>query len=372
MSGGMCPGDEAELAELVRGANAPLSIGGGGTRGLGLAGTPLATGGLAGITLYDPGALTIVAKAGTPLADVAAALRAERQRLAFEPPDWRGLLGTTGEPTLGGMVATNASGPRRVQGGACRDVLLGVRFVDGAGTIVKNGGRVMKNVTGYDLVKLMAGSYGTLGVLTEASFKVLPIPEACATVRLYGLDDQRAVSAMARAMGSPFDVTGAAHFPGGATLLRLEGFAASVAYRAVQLRQVLAEFGNPEIDDREATVTADWAAVRDVSRFAGLPGDVWRLSVKPSDAPGLVARAGAEQVIYDWAGGQIWALLEPGSDLRARLGTFGGHATLVRAAPNTRARLGMFQPLPAALATLSRGLRARFDPRGIFNPGLMD
>ncbi|MEM7711725.1 MAG: FAD-binding protein, partial [Pseudomonadota bacterium] len=193
----MRPETEAELAEIVRGANAPLSVRGGGTRHVPAAGEPLTVSGLTGITLYEPGALTLVARAGTPVAEVEAALAAEGQRLPFEPMDHRGLLGTEGAPTIGGAVAMNVSGPRRVQAGACRDSLIGVRFVDGEGTVVKNGGRVMKNVTGYDLVKLLAGSRGSLGVLTEVSFKVLPAAATQATLRLDGLKVADAVRAMA-------------------------------------------------------------------------------------------------------------------------------------------------------------------------------
>ncbi len=366
----MQPETEEELSATVAGARGPLRIVGGRTRPIGrsIVGEVLDASGIAGIRLYEPGALTLVAAAGTPLAEVEAALDAEGQRLAFEPADWRGLLGTTGEPTLGGMVAANVSGPRRVQAGACRDALLGVRFVDGTGAVVKNGGRVMKNVTGYDLVKLMAGSWGTLGILTEVSLKVLPAPEAVATLVLEGLDDIRAVQAMTAALRSPYDLTGAAHGETG-TLLRIEGFAQSVAYRAERLAATLAPFGAVRLE-REATA-ALWRDVRDVALFQGAAGDVWRLSVKPSDAPGLVARSGARSVLYDWGGGLVWLLMPEGEDLRARLGAFAGHATLIRAADDVRARIATFQPEPAPLAAISAGLRARFDPRGILNPGLM-
>jgi glycolate oxidase FAD binding subunit len=207
------PETEADLAEIVRGANASLSVRGGGTRHVPAPGEPLTTAGLAGITLYEPGAMTLVARAGTPLAEIEAALSAENQRLPFEPMDHRGLMGTDGAPTIGGAVALNVSGPRRVAAGACRDSLIGVRFVDGTGTVVKNGGRVMKNVTGYDLVKLLAGSRGTLGVLTEVSLKVLPAAATEATLMLEGLSVPEAVRAMSAGLSSPFEVTGAAHDP---------------------------------------------------------------------------------------------------------------------------------------------------------------
>lgn len=363
---------EEELAEAVRDAGGPLRIRGGGTRDVGrpVVGEVLDVSGLSGITLYEPDALTLVARAGTPLAEVEAALAAEGQRLAFEPADWRGLTAARGEPTLGGMAATNASGPRRVQAGACRDAMLGVRFVDGTGAIVKNGGRVMKNVTGYDLVKLLAGSWGTLGILTELSLKVLPSPEAVATLVINDLDDRRAVQAMTSALVSPFDVTGAAHGQG-ATMIRIEGFAASVAYRTGRLVERLAAFGAVRVERDADAAGAMWRAVRDVAAFHGLPGDVWRLSVKPSDAPDLVARSQAQSALYDWGGALVWLLSPEGTDLRAMLGDFSGHATLIRAARRTRARVAPFQPEAPQLAAISASLRARFDPGGLLNPGLM-
>lgn len=367
------PATESELSEMLAGTKGPLRVVGGGTRPVGrpVAGEVLSVAGLSGIELYEPGALTIVAKAGTPLAEVEAALAAEGQRLPFEPMDHRALLGTTGAPTIGGVVAANVSGPRRIQAGACRDSLIGVRFVDGSGAIVKNGGRVMKNVTGYDLVKLMAGSWGTLGVLTEVAFKVLPAPEAAATLSLAGLSELQAVEAMAVALGSPFEVTGAAHLPEeGRTLLRIEGFATSVAYRAGRLADLMAPFGGVEVEEGAEAVARRWQAVRDVEAFAGQAGDVWRVSVKPTDGPGIAACIGG-RVMFDWGGGLIWALVPEGTDLRARLGAFAGHATLLRAAPETRGRIAPFQPEPAPLAAIAAELKRRFDPRGILNPGLM-
>ncbi|NNF92384.1 MAG: FAD-binding protein, partial [Boseongicola sp.] len=231
----MTPANETDLAEAVKSATGPLAIRGGGTRTVGRASDAqvLSVSEMSAISLYEPGALTLVAEAGTPLEEIETALSAENQMLAFEPMDHRPLLGTEGRPTIGGVVAANVSGPRRVQAGACRDFLLGVRFVDGAGSVVKNGGRVMKNVTGYDLAKLMAGSRGTLGVLTEVSLKVLPRPDTAAAVLLTGLSNKDAVRAMSEAMKSPFEVTGAAHVPVGldgdpVTMIRIEGFEESV------------------------------------------------------------------------------------------------------------------------------------------------
>ena len=369
----LSPATEAELSEIVAGATGPLRVMGGGTRAIGRAvvGEVVSVAGLRGVELYEPGSLTIVLRAGTPLAEVEAVLAAEGQRLPFEPMDHRVLLGTTGEPTIGGVVAANVSGPRRIQAGAARDSLIGLRFVDGSGTVVKNGGRVMKNVTGYDLVKLMAGSWGTLGVLSEVAFKVLPAPAAAACLSLAGLSDARAMAALAAALGSPFEVNGAAHLPqAGQTLFRIEGFATSVAYRAGRLADLLAPFGPVSVNENGAEVAAIWRDVRDVAGFAERAGDVWRVSVKPSDAPGLAERIGGE-VMFDWGGGLIWALVPEGTDLRARLGDFAGHATLIRADATTRARIAPFQPEPAPLAAIAAGLRAQFDPRGILNPGLM-
>ena len=363
----MTPDTEDELAEAIRTSNAPLSIRGGGTRGLVGGGEALSTASLTGVTLHEPGALTLVVKAGTPVATVEEVLEAEGQRLAFEPMDHRALLGTQGTPTIGGVIAGNVSGPRRIQVGAARDFALGVRFVDGSGQIIKNGGRVMKNVTGYDLVKLLCGSWGTLGVLTEISLKVLPKPESEATL---ALPEPRAASAVARmsaALGSPFDVTGAA-WTGDRTLLRLEGFGGSVKYRIGALTERLGT--DAEVLEGSES-TAAWQRIRDVSAFAEVPGDVWRVSVRPGDGPAVIERAEAEGVLLDWGGGLVWLRMPEGTDLRARLGGHAGHATLVRASAETRTRLGTFQPEAPAVAALSAGLRAKFDPRGILNPGLM-
>lgn len=369
------PANETDLADIMKGAAGPLKVTGGGSRPVGnpLDGTVLDMTGLNGVRLYEPGSLTLVAAAGTGLAEITSLLDRENQRLAFEPMDHRGLLGSTGESTIGGVVAANISGPRRIQVGACRDFLLGVRFVDGAGQIIKNGGRVMKNVTGYDLVKLMAGSFGTLGVLSEVALKVLPKSETQASLRLQGLDDARAIAALSAALGSPFDVSGAAHLPGRHSLIRLEGFTDSVAYRAAQLEALLARFGPVDII-HDATESAEmWRGIRDVSAFQHAKGDVWRISVKPSDGPsvGLRVAAIAGQVVYDWGGGLVWALVAEGTDLRAHLTGLQGHARIERASDATRKRLGAFAAENPVAGVLAQNLRRKFDPRQILNPGLM-
>jgi len=373
----LTPQTEAELAAIVAKAEASFRVLGGGTRPIGAASnaTGLTTRALSGVELYEPGALTLVVKAGTPLAEVEALLASEGQRLPFEPMDHRGVLGTTGEPTIGAVFAANVSGPRRIQAGAARDYLLGVRFVDGQGQVLRNGGRVMKNVTGYDLVKLMAGSFGTLGVLTEVALKVLPDTATTATLTLPDLEDAMAVKALSRALGSPFEVTGAAHRPSGPegrslTLLRLEGSEKSVAYRAAELTKVLEPFGNLQVMHDTASSAEIWRDIRDVAPFHNVDGDVWRLSVTPSDAPGVVAQIPGAKALYDWGGGLIWLLVPEGTPpekVRAPLAATGGHATLIRGA-NTGVA---FQPLDPTVQALQRGLRHKFDPRGVFNPGLM-
>ena len=352
------PTSESELCDCIRSANSPFDIRGGGTRRRPRDGTPLSTAKLTGISLYEPGAMTIVAGAGTPIAEIEAQLSKENQRLAFEPTDMTYLLGTTGQSTIGGVIATNASGPRRMAIGAARDHMLGVRFVDGQGRAIKNGGRVMKNVTGYDLVKLMTGSWGTLGVMTEVSLKVLPTPDTQATLTFQGLSDFEAIKLMSAALTTPYEVSGAAHLPGQGTYLRLEGFEEQVTYRTQALSKMLARMG-------EAIVTEfDWQTIRDAQPFHGRAGDVWRISLQPSKAAEVVAKLATAAHYYDWGGGLAWILGEPGYDLRADLTS--GHATCVRGAAV------MFHPQAAGIAKLSAGLRAQFDPRGLFNPGLME
>lgn len=361
----LTPTTEQDVAEMVRGANGSLTVRGGGTRSLETgAGEVISTAGMSGVTLYEPGALTIVAQAGTPVSEIEAVLAAENQRLPFEPPRMGPLLGRSGESTIGGVVAANASGPRRVQVGACRDSLIGVRFVDGHGDIIKNGGRVMKNVTGYDLVKLMCGAQGALGVLTEVSFKVVPGVAVETTLSLEVEDAAGAVAAMSAALGSPFEVSGAA-WSEGRVLLRLEGFADSVAYRVEELQAILAPFGAVSVSEGAASAEI-WKTVRDVTSFVDQPGDIWRISVRPSHAPGVVAALQPQQVMLDWGGGLIWARVPEGQDVRTALAGVSGHATRVKGAA------GPLRPVDApGVAALTAGLRAQFDPRGLFSGALV-
>ncbi len=391
MSEPLLPIDENEVADIVAvaaGRRTPLAIMGGGTRsGLGRpvqAAAALSTAELSGVTLYEPSELVISARAGTPLAEIEALLAENGQRLTFEPPDHRRLYGSSGEPTIGAVAAANLSGPRRIQAGAARDGLIGLRAVTGRGEVVKSGGRVMKNVTGYDLVKFLAGSYGTLAVLSEVTFKVLPAPETEATLVIEGLDDAAAVAALSAALGTPFSVTGAAHMPftsqrPGRTCIRLEGFAASVADRVERMRATPGPFAGAAVLD--ATETAElWHAIRDVDAL-GAPDEapVWRLSVKPTAAPALVEtlhRAFECRALYDWGGGLVWIAGGDGPDvgaeaIRSAVAAVGGHATLIRAPDDVRNAVDVFQPLAEPLMALTRKLKESFDPAGILNPGRM-
>ncbi len=399
MSTLITPQSETETAQIVRDAAAnktPLKIIGGGTRqalGHPVEGTPISTSKLSGITLYEPASLTIVVEAGTPLIEVESALAENNQHLPFEPADYRALLGSTGEPTIGGVVACAVSGPRRIQAGACRDSLIGVRFVNGEGEVIKSGGRVMKNVTGYDLVKLLAGSYGTLGIITQVSFKLLPAPEQTATILATGLDDKTAVETMSAALGSPFDISGVAHLPNGlvpndsdgepVTLFRLEGFEKSVNYRSQRLQELLSKYGSVTIENQPEYTQATWKGVRDVRAFAEKSGAVWRLSLKPGDSPSVVEKIRQKrpvEALYDWGGGLVW-LLTPAERnsgeeaIRAIVNEVGGHATLVRhsakgAGKESNVR-DIFHPQSAAIAIISAELRRKFDPHSILNPGRM-
>jgi glycolate oxidase FAD binding subunit len=383
------PTDEKQLAEIVSAALAheePLEVvAGGSKRGLG---RPMQTphtldvSGFAGIRNYEPEELVLSAGAATPLDDIENALKSRNQMLAFEPGDWRALLGSSGQSqTLGGVIACNLAGPRRIRQGAARDHFLGFQGVSGRGEAFKAGGRVVKNVTGYDLCKLIAGSYGTLAVLTEITVKVLPSPEATRTVALKGLDDAPAVAAMIRGLNSSHELSGAAHWPGapgGAlTLLRVEGPVPSVEARGTALRAELKIFGNPEIlGDAESLKL--WMGLRDGTPLAGdKDSALWRVSLAPTAAPGFLAqlrRALDFTYFLDWGGGLVWLAVKGGEDggaqaIRKALGPDQGHATLIRGSVALRASVPVFQPLAPALAALTARVKDGFDPKRVLNRG---
>ena len=400
-------GFRPETAEQVREAvawaaseDAPLEIlGRGSKRGLG---RPLQTqhgldlSGLSGITLYEPEELILRALTGTPLKEIEAALDERNQQLAFEPADLGPLLGQApGAASFGGMLACNLAGPRRIKAGAARDHFLGLAAVSGRGETFKAGGRVVKNVTGYDLCKLLAGSYGTLAVMTEATIKVLPAPEKTRSVLIFGLDDARAVEALSRALGSSYDVSGAAHLPaavasrsgvsyardagGAVTAVRVEGTELSVTERAAALRRDLGDFGaTEELHSRNSA--ALWAEVRDVQPLIGA-GErvVWRISTPPTAGPAITARLAGDrsaEAYYDWGGGLIWLAVDAAGDggaaaLREAVAETGGHATMIRGPESLRATVPVFEPLAPAKAALSERLKDSFDPRRILNPGRM-
>lgn len=352
---------------------------------------------LKGVTLYEPEELVLSAKAGTPLHEIEALVAEKRQELAFEPMDYGPLLGgAAGAATIGGVIASNLSGPRRIKSGAARDHFLGFSAVSGRGETFKSGGRVVKNVTGYDLCKLIAGSWGTLAAMTDVTIKTLPGAETEQTILVLGGDAAAASKVMTSAMGSYGDVSAAAHLPvtiaadvaetvsagSAVTALRLEGVTPSVAQRKSLLESLLAPFGALASLD-EALSRALWRAIRDVAPFAakGRMGgaDIWRISTAPARGAeigrALADKAGAE-ILYDWAGGLVWVALPRSDDAQAPLvhaavAAAGGHATLIRAPAAVRAKVDVFAPEPAPLAALTQRIRKGFDPHGVLNPGRM-
>lgn len=349
---------------------------------------PISANALTGITQYNPAELVVVAKAGTAMAEVEAALDENNQRLIFEPANWSGLTGKNIDQTIGGIAATNMSGPRRYALGAARDSLLGVKFINGLGEEIKNGGQVMKNVTGLDLVKLLGGSWGTLGLLTEVSFKVLPKVETERTLVAHGLSDADAAKLMANAMATSTDVTGAAHIPdsmsiglddSGATLLRLEGLAGSVKDRIVRLRAALSDAQLTELDEKKSADV--WAHIRDVKPFCdGTQTPVWRISVAPMAGHKVVADIAAKtdcDAFYDWQGGLVWLRINDADDavaatVRGAVASHGGgHALLVRASDDLRRTVPVFQPEPLPIQALNARIRTAIDPDGVFDASRM-
>lgn len=346
---------------------------------------------LSGVTEYIHSELVMTAQAGTPLSLVEKELAKNNQMLAFEPADYAQLLGSDKEQTIGGVFATNMSGSRRLSAGAARDALLGVKFVNGKGQLIKSGGKVMKNVTGLDLVKLLAGSWGTLGIMSEVTFKVLPRPEIMKTILISGLSDADATSAMAKAMGQSTEVSSAAHLPqsvSGAfldgsyegqsiTALRLEGLKESVDDREKRLMDALSEYPNLSVIETEQSAIL-WQEIANVKPFNGADTIIWKVSVAPSEGHKLVAELGRKTDIdayYDWQGGLVWVSMKSGhnaSELRQLIKSLGGgHATLIRASEDVRSEVEVFEPQPLPVAALSARIKAQIDPQNILNPGRM-
>lgn len=394
------PRDGKEVEDAVRWAlsnDKALEVAGQGSkRGLGRPSQTdmtLDLSGLSGVTLYEPAELVLSARAGTPLGEITALLDKNNQELAFEPADYGPLFGgEAGRGTLGGTVAVNLSGPRRLKAGAARDHFLGVTAVTGRGETIKSGGRVVKNVTGYDLCKLFAGSFGTLAAMTDVTLKVLPKAETEATVLVEGLDDAEACLAMSAALGSPADVSGAAHLPdhiasffdglpkpGAATALRLEGVAPSVVHRQETLAALMKPFGAVTILDEKSS-RALWRSIRDLKPFVSDTArkrPLWRISTAPAQAHRLADLiTPAAQMFYDWGGGLVWVAMpfeneaDAGS-IRGAVAELSGHATLIRAPAAVRAAVDVFQPEGAVVSALNKRVKDSFDPKGVLNPGRM-
>ena len=398
------PASEAELCAVMTwalGESVPLELVGHGTkRGYG---RPLRTerlldmSGFSGITLYEPAELVLEAKAGTPLAEIERAVAAEGQMLAFEPADWGPLYGVMpGQATLGGVVACNLSGPRRTTAGAARDHVLGFSAVSGLGESFKAGGRVVKNVTGYDLSKLLTGSHGTLAALTTVTIKVLPAPAETRTLALLGLDDRAALGFFGAVARAGVDGSGLAHLPLAAALrisldevaregtavtaIRLEGTRTAVEERMAELHRLAAAKGAVAILDRDRSL-AFWTSLRDVGPFVADHGTnaLWRVSVPPASGAAVVAALAAGRSIehfFDWGGGLVWISTPLADDggvaaVRTAAASVGGHATLVRAPADLRAAIPVFEPEAPVLAALTRRVKESFDPRSILNPGRM-
>ncbi|MFZ1001719.1 MAG: glycolate oxidase subunit GlcE [Pseudolabrys sp.] len=394
------PRNGKEIEDVVRWAldnDRPLELAGHGTKhGIGRPGQTdltLDLSGLSGITLYEPAELVLSARASTPISQIEVLLDKNSQELAFEPIDYGPLLGVaTNNGTLGGAIATNLSGPRRIKSGAARDHFLGVTAVTGRGETIKSGGRVVKNVTGYDLCKLLAGSWGTLGAMTDITIKVLPKAETEATVLIEGLDDAHACAAMTASMSSSCDVSGAAHLPdhvaswfenvpqsAASTVLRLEGFAPSVTHRKKTLAAQMKSFGPVTLLDEKDSRDL-WRSIRNVKPFAAEAArarPLWRISVAPSRGHEIAAAiTPAAQMFYDWAGGLLWVAMplenEPDAPaIRRAVAAIGGHATLIRAPAAVRASVDVFAPEQPALRALAKRVKESFDPKGILNPGRM-
>jgi len=392
------PPDSNQVAEAVSqavSAGTTLDLRGGGSKVA--YGRPMDTdaildvSALSGIDLYEPEELVITVGAATPMAEVQSVLAEANQHLAFEPPNYGHVLGHgVGSATIGGIIACNLSGPRRICAGAARDHVLGIAAISGRGDAFKSGGRVVKNVTGYDLSKLMAGSMGTLGVMTEVTLKTLPRPTQTRTVLILGIDAETGLKVLEQTAGSQAEATGLAFLPklqsersavpviseaDSVTAMRLEGAGDSVADRAMVLA-VQHKDAKVQILDHEDSLTY-WAEIRDCTLMP-TSGALWRISVPPASAAQLAGRLAVDcdpEILFDWAGGLMWVAMKDDDPceglVRDALDSLSGHATLVRATESIRRTIPVFQPQSDPLAELSARIKEAFDPQGILNPGRM-
>jgi glycolate oxidase FAD binding subunit len=372
------PDSEEALAEMIR-IGGPFAIEGlGSKRGLGRAtneGERLSLARFKGVAAYEPEELILEAGAATSLADVQRLLAQRQQMLAFEPPDHAHLWGAQGKGSLGGLVATGLAGPRRIKAGSVRDHILGVRGVTGRGEVFKAGARVVKNVTGYDMPKLMTGAFGTLAALTSVTFKVLPAPETEETVLVMELDEATAIQVMTQALQSTGEISAAAHVPGQGTYLRFEGIAVSVAARRDRFVSGLQH--ECEVLNETASRKA-WVDIRDCRV---LPHDstraLWRISVPPSEGAATLARISVKieaRHFVDWGGGLLWVSVPAQGDAGAaviRAAVTHGHAMLYAAPVAVRARIAVFHPQETSVAALTARVKLALDPERKLNPGRM-
>lgn len=356
----------------------------------------LSTAGLKGVTLYEPTEIVMSARAGTPVYELEALLAARGQMLAFEPIDLGPATGAPGGAlSIGGVFSTNFSGSRRILAGSARDNLLGIRAVNGRGELFKSGGRVMKNVTGLDVARGLTGSWGTLAVMTEVTFKVAPLPQTMLTLAYTGLPDDLAIEALTTTMATPLEVSGAVHLPKGSaarlkqaklkgidqpvTLLRLETFSTAIEGRKEKLKAALKVYGTPIEIDAEETWSL-WSEFRTLSVMPfSTETSLWRISALPTKAAEIVfaiEKFMDATAFYDWGGALIWlevpAAADAGAaDVRRAVSVRGGHATLIRAQPEVRASVDVFEPLKPEIERLTRGIKSAFDPDGLLNRGRM-
>jgi glycolate oxidase FAD binding subunit len=391
------PANAAEAAEIIawaatKGEGLEI-LAGGSKQGLGRPERPphqLAMSRMRGVTDYEPSELRLTALAATPMSEIEQQLQAAGQMLAFEPCHWAAVLGGNGAPTLGGVIACNICGPRRVRAGAARDHFLGFSAINGRGEIWKAGGKVVKNVTGYDMCKLQCGAFGTLSLLTEITVKVMPKPEAACSLIFPALTDAAAIVLLAAALNSPYEVSAAAHLPAAVarrcgyanavTVLRLEGPKPSIAFREQALLKLLP--GGEKLDEQKSL--ALWHGIGTVRNL--LPQAetcLWRICPTPSAAPAMIREIsenfGSAEMFYDWGGGLVWLslnLAEAGpaggaAEVRAAVRRAGGHATIIAAPDRVRASASVFDLEPRPLAALTQRIKANFDPRFVLNPGRM-